>query len=302
MKTKLALFAVVCLMVVQQVSAQDYAFKVLVNKGKNEVKAGSAWQSVKVGASLKATDELKVSENSYVGLVHKSGKPLELKQAGKYKISDLAGKVSSNNSSVLNKYADFILSSDEQKGNNMQATGAVHRGPSVYTINIPSAKQNPIVYADKALISWDNTNFPPPYKVELRSMFGDVLAKYDVTKNEILIDFSDASFANEDNITLQVFGPDKKATSNEDYALKRVSKADKTRIKNALQEFAPQVSEETALNKLYLAGFYEKNNLLIDAGTQYQEAIKLAPDVAFYKEEYQKFLLRTQIKTLPEKK
>src|SRR6185503_19175493 len=62
--------------------AQDYAFKVLANKGANEYKSGDSWQSIKTGASLKAGDELKVSENSYIGLVHATGKPLELKQAG----------------------------------------------------------------------------------------------------------------------------------------------------------------------------------------------------------------------------
>ena len=48
--------------------AQDYAFKVLANKGANEVKSGSDWQPIKTGASLKYDDELKLSDNSYMGL------------------------------------------------------------------------------------------------------------------------------------------------------------------------------------------------------------------------------------------
>ena len=53
-----------------------------------------------------------------------------------------------------------------------------------------------------------------------------------------------------------------------------------------------EVDEETALNKYILAGFYEENNLLIDALTSYEEAIELAPDVESYKEAYVEFLLR----------
>jgi hypothetical protein len=64
------------------VSAQEYAFKVLVNKGQNEIKAGNNWKPIKVGASLNSVDELKISQNGYVGLVHVSGKPLEVKSAG----------------------------------------------------------------------------------------------------------------------------------------------------------------------------------------------------------------------------
>ncbi len=48
--------------------AQDYAFKVLANKGANEVKSGSEWAPIKTGASLKNDDELKLSPNSYMGL------------------------------------------------------------------------------------------------------------------------------------------------------------------------------------------------------------------------------------------
>jgi len=58
---------------------QDYAFKVLANKGSNEVKSGDGWLAVKTGTSLKTGDELKISENAYLGLVHSSGKPIEIK-------------------------------------------------------------------------------------------------------------------------------------------------------------------------------------------------------------------------------
>ncbi|HKZ37794.1 MAG TPA: hypothetical protein VJ184_09100, partial [Chryseolinea sp.] len=104
--------------------AQDYAFKVLANKGANEVKSGNDWLPIKTGASLKSGDELKLSDNSYMGLVHATGKPLELKVAGSYKVSDLSSKMSGG-TSVINKYTDFILSSNspEAKKNRLSATG-----------------------------------------------------------------------------------------------------------------------------------------------------------------------------------
>jgi hypothetical protein len=54
-----------------------YAFKVLANKGANEVKTGDSWTPLRTGASLKEGDEIKLGENSYVGLIHSSGKPKE---------------------------------------------------------------------------------------------------------------------------------------------------------------------------------------------------------------------------------
>jgi cytochrome c-type biogenesis protein CcmH/NrfG len=74
------------------------------------------------------------------------------------------------------------------------------------------------------------------------------------------------------------------------------------RIKNSFNEIRTVVPEENALNKLVMAGFYEENNLLIDAITAYHEAMKLAPDVVAYKEAYDEFLYRNAIKERPVKK
>ena len=63
---------------------QDYAFKVLANKGTNEVKTGNTWLPIKTGASLKVGDELRISENAYIGMVHATGKPFEIKKAGSF--------------------------------------------------------------------------------------------------------------------------------------------------------------------------------------------------------------------------
>ncbi len=74
--------------------SQDYAFRVMVSKGANEVKTGGEWKALKTGAQLNDTDELKVSENAYLGLMHSGGRTLEWKNAGTFKVSELAGKVS----------------------------------------------------------------------------------------------------------------------------------------------------------------------------------------------------------------
>jgi hypothetical protein len=279
--------------------AQDVAFKVLVNKGKNEVKSKEGWVPVKTGTSLKSDDELKVSDNSYVGLVHVSGKPLEVKDAGKYKIVDLASKVSGG-TSVLNKYTDFILSSNSQKKNNLAATGAVSRGGKDIKVYLPRPEFS-VVFNNQVTFGWETENTIGPYTVIFSSMFGDELKKIETAANQVTIDLSDVSFSNEDNIRINILakgGSISKTTENE-YGLKRLSKADVNRIKTELIEVKSSVTEETALNKLILAGFYEKNNLLVDAITAYQEAMKLAPDVPDYKIQYNDFLLRNAIKEPP---
>lgn len=295
MKIKKLALLVLLFVIVGQTKAQDYAFRVLVNKGKSEVKAGDGWSPLKVGTSLKPSDELKVSENSYIGLAHVSGKTLEVKTPGKVKVADLALQVKGG-SSVLNKYTDFILSSNSTgKKNNQAATGAVTRGSQI-PLYLPTSSQNALIYNDEVIISWSSEKIPGPYVVKFNSMFEDELAKVETTETNLKVNLSDANFVNEDNILVTVTSKGDANKVSDKYTLKRLSKADKERIKNALGEIANQTAEETALNKLILAGFFEQNNLLIDAGTSYLEAIKLAPDVQQFKEDYNDFLHRNNLK------
>src|SRR5688500_9610468 len=141
MKSRGLAFFVIFLMTVGYVRSQDYAFKVLVNKGKNEIKSGNNWQQLKVGLSLKSADELKISENAYLGLVHVSGKALELKESGNYKVMDLAAKVNGG-TSVLNKDTDFILSTTAPSKKRLAATGAGERGTEKIDHDIPKVKQH----------------------------------------------------------------------------------------------------------------------------------------------------------------
>jgi hypothetical protein len=275
---------------------QDYAFKVLANKGSNEIKTGDSWQAVKTGSSLNAGDEIKITENSYLGLVHKTGKPMELKQAGSYKVADLSAKISGG-TSVLNKYTDFILSSNsaEAKKNRLSATGAVHRGLEDIKVFLPENQYSGI-YNNLAVINWEAQKGGGPYTVTLKNMFDDELMKAETPETTLQIDLSDPKFANETAILVEVKSKNDSKSKSDQHLIKKLSQADHDRVKKSLTEITGNVQEETALNKFILAGFYEENKLFIDAITAYEQAIKLAPDVPTYKEAYDEFLLRNKLK------
>ena len=282
-----------------QLSAQDYAFKVLVNKGKNELKTGETWQQVKVGSSLQSHDEIRVAENSYIGLVHKTGKPLELKQSGKYKVMDLAAKI--GGPSVLNKYTDFILSTNTGPKTNLTATGAVNRGDAFIQVHLPKSD---VVYGNNVTINWDEEKEKSikPYVVVFKSMFGDELYKVETNDHYVVVNLDDKNFINEDNIIVTVYSKADQSKTSEDYTLKRLSKADKERIRALLDEVPKDLWEPTALNKFYIGGIFEQNGLLIDATAHFLEAARLAPDVTDYKDDYDAFLIRHNIKLPPPKK
>ncbi|MCA6379586.1 MAG: hypothetical protein IM606_06445 [Cytophagales bacterium] len=276
--------------------AQDYTFKVMANKGTNEVKSGDAWQSVKTGDRLKSGDELKISENSYVALVHATGKPVELRQSGNYKINDLASKVGAG-ASVLNKYTDFILSSNsaEAKKNRLSATGAVHRGLSDIKVFLPENQYSDI-FNKSLIVNWESVKGVGPYVVIVKNMFDEELVKLETPENFVVIDRTDPKLANDEALLIEVKSKADAKSKSEQHLVKKLSIARQESVKKMIDEMGSDMKEETALNKFILAGFYEENKLFIDAITAYEQAIKLAPDVPTYREAYEEFLLRNKLK------
>ncbi|MDX1627513.1 MAG: hypothetical protein R3345_02370 [Fulvivirga sp.] len=187
---------------------QNYTFKVLANKGNNQVKSGGDWEQLKTGASLQETDELKLSENAYLGLVHVSGKTMELKEPGTHKVQALSSQMETGGSSVASKYADFVLSkmSAEGKKNRLSATGAVHRGSNdAITLFMPSSVG---VYNKEAIIRWDSLEGDHTYKVTINNMFEEELMTIETNEPKIAIDLSKEQIAKENTILISVVSTD----------------------------------------------------------------------------------------------
>ena len=276
---------------------QSYTFRVLANKGSNQIKSGSSWQPLKTGATLKDADELKVSSGAYLGLMHSGGRTLEWKDAGTYKVADMAKKVSAG-SSVGSKYADFLASKMSAEGakNRLSATGAVHRALTDAAINLylPASAQ---VYQDKAIIRWDALEGDNHmYKVALTNIFEEVLISAETRETFFELDLNDEKIKNETNVLLMVTTVKDEKVKSETIAIKRLPKDDVQKVETGLNNLMSDIKEENALNKYVLAGFYEENGLLVDALTSYEEAIKLAPDVDHYKEAYDEFVIRNGFK------
>src|SRR5258706_9709231 len=278
--------------------AQEYHLRVYANEGANEVKSGDTWQPVKTGDQLKKGDELKISENASVGLVHFSGKPLEVKQAGNYKVDLLAEKVGTG-SSVLNKYTDFILSSNsaEAKKNRLSATGAVHRGLEDIKVFLPE-NQYAEIFNSIAVINWESSKGGAPYIVSVKNMFDEELAKIETPENVTQIDLNDTKFANETAVLVEVKSKADGKSKSEQHLIKKLSPGRYDVVKKQLSEETADLKDETAFNKYLLASIYEEKKLFIDAITCYEQSIKMDPGNPTYKEGYDEFLLRNKLKSV----
>jgi hypothetical protein len=282
---------IVLILLAQVTYAQSYSFKVLVSKGKAEVKAANTWEPLKVGAILKSTDEVKVAENSYLGLVDAKGKPLEIREARVYKVTELLQRVGPG-LSVMSKYTDFILSSDKEKKGRLTATGAVHRGfKDVILVYLPGSERAEL-FGDKVGIQWLSEEVTGPFEVVFTSLLEEVLARFETSESQIIVDMNSGNLKGNYEVLVKVVSKANRGNGSKDYIIKKMRPADREKFAKSWEEIKTGTQEETALNKYILAGYFEETLLIVDALTAYQEAIKLAPDVALYKDAYNEFLKR----------
>lgn len=306
MNKKLSLIVIMLGMLVQGAIAQDYAFRVLASKGQNMVKTGSTdWKVLKTGAKLNKGEEVKLADNGYLGLVHSSGKTMELKEASTYDISKLSTELGSSSQNIASKYADFVMSkmSPEQKEENRRkyasVTGAAERGSSDASIDI-YMPQSVSVLNNQAIIRWEPIKENAVYTVNLKNLFEEKILVAETSDPFYMIDFDNEQIKNaivENLIIVNVSLKDDESIASKNAAIELMNEEDAKTYKVELSGLEENIGNETSINNLILAEFYEEKGLVLDAITSYENAVKLSPDVEYFQEAYDEFLIRNHLKS-----
>jgi len=287
-------------------------FKVLASKGSNKlVSAGSVEEkSLLIGKKLYKGDKVILAEGAYLGLVHKSGKTIEIKKSGSFEVAKLATEVASQNASLSKKYTDFVMgemsAKDEDLSKNrhkyMDVTGSVERdvhGEKIHLI-APPKEVGSLVLSAPLVIRWEPLKDVQKYSVYVTNMFGDTLHRSETSKSYIDLDLSSLNPKNENTLhVVSVEAKDNKKIKSEGYALKYVAAPKALELKKEIDNLKTEYSENTPLNKIMLAKFYEQNKLYLSAMECYQQAIELAPEVDDFQADYGHFLIKNKIKAEP---
>ncbi len=282
---KSTLTLLVAVLLSSAVFAQDYAFMVLGAKGDNKVD-GSA---LKVGTSLKATQTLEVGEGAYLGLAHQSGKTLEIKQNGTYKVADLETKLEKLSSDMGNEIAMYIideLTSDDNKSNrfshSMVKTGSVTRAtPSQSPLQIMLPSQSEFVPGE-VTIRWylddESIEAPEKYTFVALNLRGIEVIRKEVSGNSVTLDLSELDPFDMKLLKYQVIANDD--LKSEEQGLK-LPKRNADELTKELGKFS---SEDTPINHYLRAEFFAKNGLLANAMNSYEAAGEA------FEDSYQEFL------------
>nr|WKN36954.1 hypothetical protein K4G66_31805 [Tunicatimonas sp. TK19036] len=278
--------------------SSDYVFKVLTTDGEVSYRSSSSdeWQPIEVGTALNSSHLVKVGKNAYLGLVHKSGKTIPFSKAGTYEISHLQDRMSRKVSPVAEKYANAYIESVKNK--TAATTPEVTR--SIENQKLKMYLPNSVdVFSPEVVLRWKNQDDMQPellqddYEVVFRNMFDEVLMVKDASDTKLWLDFDQEPIASERLLIVSVQKKAQKDVQSSSYGIKHMTADESALIEQELQELKLVFAgEESALDKLILASFYEQNNLLADALTCYEYAVELSPEVEAFHSAYDQFIFR----------
>ncbi|HXA00395.1 MAG TPA: hypothetical protein VNW99_00300 [Cytophagaceae bacterium] len=301
MKTRIFFLALIFLANIS--FAQDEMFKVLASKGTNKIASGTStdWRSLKIGEKINKTDKITVGEGGYLGLAHKSGKTIEIKKAGTYTAESLSSQVAAQNAGMGKKYVDFMVgemtAKNEDMASNrhkyMDVTGSVERGGNDIHAFVP---KEAFFLNNKNLVKWQPVKGVKTYVVKVTNMFDEPVFKIETTESSAIIDLSKIDMNDDKQVyILSISSKENPNLKSDEYALKHLSKDKTTIVNQQSTELNKEFSDESALNKVVMASFYEENKLILNAVENYESAIKLEPGVDDYQVAYGRFLQRNNL-------
>jgi len=296
----------------------QYTFRVLANKGQNKVqKEGtSAPVALKTGATLNSGDQLIAGQGAYIGLMHKTGKTLEVRTAGTKKVSDLEKLVNTKSTSVTNRYAQFLANKMEDKnkpgyrGNLAKATGAAERaliGKESIQVLLPEDKAKRDFISDIVTVSWDSPEGMEEnvFIVTVKNQYDEDVMKQEVAGNSVVIDVStinlDIDPEDDEAYLISVAAKEKpEVDSGLPLPIVKMKEADAASLKEELDGIKSELEEGSPLNQVIYASYFEEKGLLVDALTSIEKAIETNPEIEDFKVMKKDIIERNGIKLYEE--
>jgi len=296
MKKIILSFLIILIFYSANAQYKDHVFRVMISSGKNYVKRGENWVLLRTGTKLLLEDQVKVEQNSFLGLAHVSGKALELKKPGIYLISQLGSKINVKALSATQKYTEYLMAqmnTDREKrlDERMNVVAAAERGEkSAFVVFLPT--QNPCNLMQNVYeIKWHPVKDTKNYIVKFMNLYDEVILKIVTSDTSFVLDLKKPELKNEDNFKFTVQSKEKLMLKSREYGLKKLNAPEFKSVQEDLNNFKTD-DDNSSLHKMVLATYYEDKKLYLNAIENYEKAIELEPEVAEYKKLYAEFLKR----------
>jgi hypothetical protein len=271
----------------------DEIFKVIACKGKVTLQRTN--KAVSVGTGLTSADRLIMDGPVYVGLVHKSGKAVEVKAGQQMAVADLLKQVSSKQTG-MDKLVGFVVQSvvGANDGKN-EMSGGAERSIAVNKVRMLAPRTSKVIDPD-VTFSWagnDGTTKEPTYIFTLTDDKQNVRFKKELKETSLALNLNQLGLEKDKCYYWSVVQANSNAQSFESYCIYPVNDAEAAAINGQLSAIKQeQGNTPSALDKLILASFFEQNGLTYKALGAYKEAVALGGDVEIFGATYSQFLRR----------
>ena len=283
--------------------SQNQEFTVLASKGDVQVKRlAGGWQPVSIGAKLFKGETIKLNKNNYLGLLHATGKTKELKTEGSFNVSDLAGAFDSQKASVSSKFAGYLLQEFMNKSDTkkeMENLGAVVRqGTERIELDFPSAT---LIMDSTIQFSWFPREKGEKYIFQIINNAKNTVYMKEIADSFIVIDVNALQFEKGKPYQWELFSSVNDEIHSDTSIFELLPGNRKQTVMIELRELLKELDyDETALNYLIIAKYFEQNKLTANANKYYEKSVAGAPGVDDYFFAYIKFLQTNGMQTKAE--
>jgi hypothetical protein len=271
----------------------DEIYKVIACKGKITLERTK--KPVNVGSGLNSTDQLRLEGPVYLGLVHKSGKAVELRTQGIVNVKDLPMPKSG---SGMDKLVGFVVNSVKgaEEGKNIKSA-SVEMSLNVNKLRLISPRTTKTI-DDDMTFTWNGSvdGKPANYLFTITDANQNVRFKKELTETQLAVNLKSLNLEKDRCYYWSVTQTNAQVPSSESYCLYLVNDAETASLSGQLQTLRQEQSTQpTALDKLMLGAFYEQNGLTYRAMTAYKDAAAMGGDVEIFSDSYREFLRRTGV-------
>jgi len=295
MKTKNQYFSSVVLgfliLSTQAFSQGNFLFKVLGVSGNVKKHTSTGDVALTTGTKL-SSDESIILESGYCGLMHSSGKGVEVKKPGTYLVSDLSKSIAGNatKGKVSDRYVNYVmgqLTKEEAEDINanhrkyMEVTGSVERASTNYRIKLVALASNevqPKLYS----VFWNSNVTNVEYLLEVQNLFNESIFTAKTKENSAAVDFGPLFAKHGKNLIVSVKVAGRPEIKSKEYNFKLAPETVTSEL---------GLTEEKSSASFMVNGMIcEENNLFLDALAYYKEASNLEASVDGYKVAYENLL------------
>lgn len=278
--------------------AQDDSFTVLSFSGKvSFLNSGKKWNVIQAGDRIEKSGKIKLEKNSYTALMYKDGRTLEINTDGTYDNKKLSELLTKNNPSISKKFSQFVfteLTKGSGQKKDMKTFAAVVRvRPDFIEAAVPSYTK---IVESQFNFSWYKSIGTQKYIFNLISPTGSIIYMNLVTDTSINVNLADLNIINGLCYNWFVYDADRNKVSSDTNCVIVMPSFESKSISDSLTELEKTfIDNDSPLNQLIIAAYFESNDLNLAALAHYNKANSLAPEVEQYKEIIINFLLKNKL-------